>query len=398
MPNHPLGGGGADDLGALFASLDDVLPRTGSADDAKPPALLSSDTPLLRTQIRHSIDEVEAFGTRLKTVQRLSESYVAALASAAGCWSALIAELSEVGGIAVSDEGQQVATSLKVLGEQVDAVLAKPMREFYDVQIKPMREKKKDYDSARHKYEDALKSSLSLKRQAERQALQQADEELNSKKQRLDMQRFDLYSGMEAVQMRRALTTQHVMDFLNAHAACFHTSFGVLSTIDTHTVAERVTAMSAALDERQRFRQQERAAIVCVGGNGGEGAGGAGAGLGAPGEQDTKQDGSMAVASAALGSEQQGLLFHQNVAKGTKKFKRRWCVVSDGYIYVYGWKGKEKVRSSILQQFCLKFCIKNDGFCIQNDGFCIQNDDCLGECCDCEHQGSAEFVAVLGEA
>ena len=55
---------------------------------------------------------------------------------------------------------------------------------------------------------------------------------------------------------------------------------------------------------------------------------------------------------ASLGSEQQGLLFHQNAAKSSMtkiKLKRRWCVVSDGYMFVYKWKGKDKENVAIAK-------------------------------------------------
>ena len=58
MPNHPTGG--ADDLGAMssLGMSAQSLQQTSSADDAciPPPVLLSSDsdTPLMRTQIRHN--------------------------------------------------------------------------------------------------------------------------------------------------------------------------------------------------------------------------------------------------------------------------------------------------------------------------------------------------------
>jgi hypothetical protein len=366
--------GGADDLGFLACLQHTSSAEAGAGGAAIPPTLLS-DTPLLRTQIKHSSDELEAFGVRLKNVQRLSESYAQALGTAACCWRELVAELNEVAtDLPLHDEAEQVAMSLQGLSEQVTTVLGNPMRAFYDAEIKPMRETKKEYDRLRHKYEDALKNSLSLKRQAEPAQLQQADEELDHKKRALDLQRFDLYSGMEAVQMRRALTTAHVADFLNAHVAAFHTSFGVLSAMDTHTVAERMEGVSVALEERLRHRAQERASLPplpsaagsasrseAANGGGVRGVNGpattnaaaaaaaASTAAGAAGSAGGTA-GALGVTDASLGSEQQGLLFHQSVAKaGTTKIKlkRRWCVVSDGYMFVYKWKGKDKENVAI---------------------------------------------------
>lgn len=347
-------GPGADDLGT------DRLQRTTSEDGGRGgaiPATLLADTPLLRTQIKHSIDEAEAFGTRLKNVHRLSESYSQALGAAASCWSALIAELNEVAAdFPLRDEADQVASSLKGLSEQVMAVLGMPMRAFYEDEIKPMRETKKEYDRLRHKYDDALKSSLSLKQQAQPAQLQHADEELSNKKRALDLQRFDLNAGMEAVQMRRALTTLHVVDFFNAHVAAFHTSFGVLSTVDTHTITEQIGRVRVSLEERLRYREMERSSLplpskgssdteaACVGEPTGASPAAVVAGL------DHVR--SLGATDTSLGCEKQGLLFHQSAAKSSMtkvKLKRRWCVVSDGYMFVYKWKGKDKENVAIAK-------------------------------------------------
>ena len=356
-------GSGADDLGSnrLRHTSSDDLGLVG--DSAAMPATLLSDTPLLRTQIKHSIEDMEGFGVRLKNVHRLSESYAQALVAAASCWSSLIGELKNVAtDFPLGDEADQVSLSLKSLGEQVTAVLGKPMRAFYDDEIKPMREIKKEYDRLRHKHEDALKSSLSLKQQAEPVQLRHADEELSNKKRALDLQRFDLYAGMEAVQMRRALTTSHVVDFFNAHVAAFHTSFGVLSTVDTHIITERIDRVRASLDERRRYREQERASLPQASSTNAEAVSGRGvpytgepvdaahaAGL-AGSERNGHTQGT--TADASLGSEQQGVLFHQSAGKSnmTKiKLKRRWCVVSDGYMFVYKWKGRDKENVAIAK-------------------------------------------------
>jgi hypothetical protein len=365
MPEGP----GANDLGATGGGLQ----RTASEDDGRGaaaagamPATLLADTPLLRTQIKHSIEDVEVFGTRLKNVHRLSESYSQALGAAAACWSALVAELNEVAAdFPLGDEADQVSSSLKGLGEQVMAVLGKPMRAFYDVQIKPMRETKKEYDRLRHKYDDALKSSLSLKQQAQPAQLQHADEDLSNKKRALDLQRFDLNAGMEAVQMRRALTTSHVVDFFNAHIAAFHTSFGVLSTVDMHTITEQIGRARVSLEERLRYRELERASLpLSSSTNGasntevaavsgipcaGEPTGASPAAVVGASERHGR---SLSATDASLGSEQQGLLFHQSAAKSSMtkvKLKRRWCVVSDGYMFVYKWKGKDKENVAIAK-------------------------------------------------
>ena len=61
---------------------------------------------------------------------------------------------------------------------------------------------------------------------------------------------------------------------------------------------------------------------------------------------------SLGATEASLGSEQEGLLFHQSVAKSSMtkiKLKRRWCVVSDGYMFVYKWKGKDKEKVAITK-------------------------------------------------
>ena len=358
MPEGP----GADDLGS-------GLQRTRSDDGigVAIPATLHSETPLLRTQIKHGIDDVEAFGARLKHVHRLSESYADALGAAAACWSALVAELNLVAkDFPLGDEADQVSSSLNGLSEQVMTVLAKPMRVFYDNEIKPMREVKKEYDRLRHKYDDALKSSLSLKQQAEPAQLQHADEELSNKKRALDLQRFDLYAGMEAVQMRRALTTSHVVDFFNAHVAAFHTIYGVLSTVDTHTIIEQMGRVSASVEDRRRYREQERSLLPPASSVDGsshiEAADGrdvprAGESTGiapAAAIADSERAGgrSLGATEPSLGSEQEGLLFHQSAAKTSMtkvKLKRRWCVVSDGYMFVYKWKGKDKEKVALTK-------------------------------------------------
>jgi hypothetical protein len=358
MPEGP----GADDLGSC-------LQRTRS-DDGRGvaiPATLLSDTPLLRTQIKHSIEDVEAFGARLKNVHRLSESYAHALGAAAACWSALVAELNVVAkDFPLGDEADQVSSSLQGLSEQVMTVLGKPMRAFYDNEIKPMRETKKEYDRLRHKCDDALKSSLSLKQQAEPAQLHHADEELRNKKRALDLQRFDLYAGMEAVQMRRELATSHVVNFFNAHVAAFHTMFGVLSTVDTHTITEQMDRVSASVEDRRRYREQERLSLPSPSSVDGSSDIEAAGGSGVPGMAESTGIAPAAVVAgseraggrslgateASLGSEQEGLLFHQSVAKSSMtkiKLKRRWCVVSDGYMFVYKWKGKDKEKVAITK-------------------------------------------------
>ena len=321
------------------------------------PLSLTSDTPLLRAQIKHSIEDAQAFGTRLKSVHKLADSYAQALNTAAACWVELIAELREVAvDLPISDEGEQVAASLKGLSEQVVQVLAAPLRAFYDNEIKPIRETKKSYDKVRQKYDDAERRSLSLKHQAEPDKVRQADEELRAKKWQLELQRFDMYAELESVQLRRKLLPQHAADFLHAHVACFHTSFGVLSAMETRSMVERVEAMGVTLEERKQLRQRERLQVAGQSQRHGTAL--------SPGEQGARE--AVVVADAELGSQQQGLLFHQvsttlsrtfspnsngageqNMGRQSKKFKRRWCVVSDGYMFVYRWKGKDQINVGV---------------------------------------------------
>jgi hypothetical protein len=132
--------------------------------------------------------------------------------------------------------------------------------------------------------------------------------------------------------------------------------------------------VSVALEERLRHRAQERASLPplpsaagsasrseAANGGGVRGVNGpattnaaaaaaaASTAAGAAGSAGGTA-GALGVTDASLGSEQQGLLFHQSVAKaGTTKIKlkRRWCVVSDGYMFVYKWKGKDKENVAI---------------------------------------------------
>ena len=67
-------GGGAMEIG-------EEAPELGAE-----PLSLTSDTPLLRAQIKHSIEDAQAFGTRLKSVHKLADSYAQALNTAAACW------------------------------------------------------------------------------------------------------------------------------------------------------------------------------------------------------------------------------------------------------------------------------------------------------------------------
>ena len=241
-------------------------------------ASVSDDNPLARTQIKGGLDDLEAFGVRLKNLQRLSQSYAAALKVAANCWTELSAELAAaVPAIQLRDQGEQVGQSLLGLSSQTDELLGTPARAFYDTEIKPLRESKKVYDKARHRYESALKTTLSLKRHAAPAALEQADRELKEKQVALDQQRFELYSRLEEVSLRRTMTERDACAFLAAHQVCvshkcgrpppqllnslvlrcqavFHTVFGVLSSIDMDVATERADAV----DDTIAHLRQER--------------------------------------------------------------------------------------------------------------------------------------------
>ena len=354
-------GGGAMEIG-------EEAPELGAE-----PLSLTSDTPLLRAQIKHSIEDAQAFGTRLKSVHKLADSYAQALNTAAACWVELIAELREVAvDLPLSDEGEQVAASLTGLSEQVVQVLAAPLRAFYDNEIKPIRETKKSYDKVRQKYDDAERRSLSLKHQAEPDKVRQADEELRAKKWQLELQRFDMYAELESVQLRRKLLPQHAADFLHAHVACFHTSFGVLSAMETRSMVERVEAMGVTLEERKQLRQRERLQVAGQSQRHGTAL--------SPGEQGARE--AVVVADAELGSQQQGLLFHQvcttNFQDIFAELKRCWRTEHGPAV--------EEVQAPVVCGLGrLHVCLPVEG----------QGSD---QCRRDERQGAAEPAALLGQA
>lgn len=60
------------------------------------------------------------------------------------------------------------------------------------------------------------------------------------------------------------------------------------------------------------------------------------------------------VPMSDLGQEIDGVLFHRRVPAGGEgssavTLKRRWCVVADGHMLVYRWKGKEKATQSTAE-------------------------------------------------
>eukprot|EP01047_Picozoa_sp_COSAG01_P069571 COSAG01_NODE_10327_length_2192_cov_5.359771_5_plen_99_part_00 len=69
----------------------------------------SAEGPVGRSEMKYSIEGIEALGVRLKAIKRTSDAYAAALLSAAGAWSALCGELSlALPELALVDQGEQV--------------------------------------------------------------------------------------------------------------------------------------------------------------------------------------------------------------------------------------------------------------------------------------------------
>jgi hypothetical protein len=163
---------------------------------------------------------------------------------------------------------------------------------------------------------------------------------------------------------RRIVGQKHLCKLLHTHAATFHICFGTLSAIDTEGPLERVEHAEASLEmlgsPRPSLLPEHVVAFGDALGNVGGGGG-------------RQVDERAFVPMAELGNELDGVLFHRQVPDGAQSsgaivLKRRWCVLCDGHMIVYKWKGKDKEKQwasaeSLKASLSLRLCMVRPSRC-----------------------------------